>query len=62
MSYPKHSLSEEKIVVEQASLPLSCPLPGEPVRFQHPRVYLQVDQDQAVCPFCGTLYIIKNPQ
>ena len=41
-------------------LPLSCPLPGEEVWCQHPRVYIAVEQPKQIvkCPYCSKRYIL----
>lgn len=43
--------------VENADMPLSCPLPSMTLWNMHPRVYLALDKDnQAMCPYCSTHY------
>jgi uncharacterized Zn-finger protein len=40
-----------------ATSPLCCPVPGTSLASQHPRVYLQPDDDgKAVCPYCSACY------
>jgi uncharacterized Zn-finger protein len=57
-------MSEQKIKhydIEQADLPLCCPLPSMPVWNQHPRVYIPIDLgDTAVCPYCGTTFTLQK--
>ncbi len=46
--------------VTAAELPLACPRMGDPVVFDHPRVYLDILQTgEILCPYCGTLYRLR---
>lgn len=47
--------------VRPADLPVSCPLPEECLWNAHPKVYLPLDAEhpEAVCPYCGTHYILE---
>ncbi len=48
-----------KVSTEQ--LPLSCPLPEDEVWNLHPRVYLPIKKTgEAVCPYCGTHYVLTD--
>lgn len=47
-----HTITDE-------DLPLVCPLPSSSQWDAHPRVFLTLDeQGKAVCPYCGTTYIM----
>lgn len=52
---------EKKVVhLTQRDLPLCCPMPEMILWNAHPRVYLPIEKTgQAVCPYCGTKYILK---
>ena len=50
-----------QVAVSEKDLPLHCPLPGAPLWSRHPRVFLDVVKEgQALCPYCGTLYVYKG--
>ncbi len=46
--------------VSRSELPLACPneLTGEGIA--HPRVFLTFEGGRAVCPYCGTEYILEE--
>ncbi|MBP6115296.1 MAG: zinc-finger domain-containing protein [Neisseriaceae bacterium] len=44
------------IEVTAADLPLHCPTEGVALWSNHPRVFLPLENGQARCPYCGTLY------
>jgi len=46
--------------VSRSDLPLACPneMTGEGIA--HPRVFLEFEDGRAVCPYCGTEYILKD--
>ncbi len=46
--------------VARSDLPLACPnrLVGEGIA--HPRVFLSFEDGRAVCPYCGTEYLIEE--
>ncbi len=47
------------VKVENADMPLSCPLPNMTLWNMHPKVYLALDADkQAMCPYCSTYYVV----
>lgn len=49
------------VKIGSADLPLSCPLPNMSVWNMHPKVYLDLDEDQqAKCPYCGTVYLFNE--
>jgi len=53
--------TQRVIEVTEADLPLHCPMPGDSMWSGHPRVYLPVQETgEALCPYCGTLYRLKN--
>jgi uncharacterized Zn-finger protein len=48
-------------LVKYSDLPLACPGPKVPVWNAHPRVYLPIAETrEAVCPYCGAQYILKE--
>jgi uncharacterized Zn-finger protein len=53
--------STRVIEITTAELPLACPRVGDPVVFDHPRVYFGVlETGEALCPYCGTLYRLRT--
>lgn len=47
--------------VEQADLPLSCPMPEMALWNSHPRVYLPIEATgHAKCPYCGAEYTLRG--
>lgn len=47
-----------RVKLENADMPLSCPLPNMAVWDLHPRVYLALDKNnEAMCPYCSTYYM-----
>ena len=49
------------VVVQPADLPVFCPNPGMPLWSSHPRVFLDIaDTGQAMCPYCGTRYVLAG--
>lgn len=53
--------AQRLIEVDDADLPLHCPMPRSPAWSAHPRVYLPVEATgDALCPYCGTLYRLKR--
>jgi len=52
----------EAITVSRGDLPLSCPNSGTDPASLHPRVYIPLKKagDQAVCPYCGAEYLLKD--
>lgn len=44
--------------ITRADLPLSCPMTGEDLWNAHPKVYLPLVQNHAVCPYCETEYFL----
>ena len=48
--------------IEPADLPVYCPRDDMTLWNHHPRVYLALeDSATALCPYCGTLYVLKEP-
>ena len=42
-------------------MPLHCPLPSQMLWNSHPRVFLPIEKaGEALCPYCGTRYILKG--
>ena len=49
------------INIKSNQLPLHCPLPGENLWNQHPKIYLPIDSVKKIkCPYCGTEYVLEN--
>ncbi len=48
--------------ISRRDLPLHCPVPGMSLWNAHPQVYLPIEAQngEARCPYCGTLYILKD--
>ena len=47
--------------VEEADLPLSCPMPEMTLWNSHPRVYLPIEETgSAKCPYCGAEYTLER--
>ena len=60
MSEPQNN-TQRVIEIDDADLPLHCPMPRHVDWSAHPRVYLPVDATgDALCPYCGTLYRLKR--
>jgi uncharacterized Zn-finger protein len=54
-------MAEKHYNVTAADLPLSCPMPSEPLWNAHPKVYLPIEKTgQARCPYCGTTFSLKK--
>ena len=52
---------QRHIEVTHGDLPLHCPMPSMLLWNSHPRVFLPIeDSGQALCPYCGTLYVLKG--
>ena len=53
--------AQRLIEVDDADLPLHCPMPKSAAWSAHPRVFLPVEATgDALCPYCGTLYRLKR--
>ncbi len=51
----------KNVVVSHHDLPLSCPMNDKALWNAHPKVFLPLNDDgTAVCPYCGTSYILKD--
>jgi len=49
----------KRIDINEADLPLSCPMPTQRLWDAHPKVYLPIEQTgHAVCPYCETEYFL----
>ena len=52
---------QRQIEVSEEDLPLHCPMPSMLLWNSHPRVYLPIENTgEALCPYCGTHYMIKG--
>ena len=49
------------IEVTAKDLPLHCPMPSQLLWNSHPRVFLPIEETgEALCPYCGTRYILTG--
>ena len=61
-STPGRTSPAETREIEPTDLPLYCPRDDMALWNHHPRVYLTLEDDEAVlCPYCGTRYVLKAP-
>jgi uncharacterized Zn-finger protein len=61
MNPVKNAGKERHVEVTAADLPLHCPLPSQNLWNSHPRVFLPIEKTgQALCPYCGTRYVLKG--
>ncbi|MFM1879822.1 MAG: hypothetical protein RLZZ344_56 [Pseudomonadota bacterium] len=44
------------VELRAADLPAFCPNPQMPLWSSHPRVFLELSEGRARCPYCGTDY------
>ncbi len=52
----------QRVEVTAEDLPLHCPMPGKRLWDSHPKVFLPIaDSGEETCPYCGTVYILKDP-
>lgn len=62
MSEANQPNASQRVEVSAAELPLHCPMPGKRLWDSHPKVYLPIeDSGQALCPYCGTRYVLSAP-
>src|SRR6185503_16754812 len=53
MSAP--SLDQTTVTITASDLPLFCPPKNAPLWSQHPRVFLEIEEDgEILCPYCST--------
>ena len=53
--------AESTVEISAAELPLHCPTAEQMVWNAHPRVFLPIeDSGEALCPYCGTRYVLKD--
>jgi len=50
----------QAIHIEAKDLPLHCPMNDAPLWARHPRVFLDVSHGEALCPYCGTHYVLQG--
>ena len=61
MEQTKRANTQRRVVVVATDLPLHCPTPSQALWNTHPRVFLPIEPSgQALCPYCGTLYVLKG--
>jgi len=52
---------DRRCEITRADLPLHCPLSSMSLWNSHPRVFLPIEATgEELCPYCGTLYILKD--
>ena len=57
----KQANAQRQVQVTAGQLPLHCPLPDAYLWNSHPKVYLPIEATgTAVCPYCGTRYILVD--
>ena len=57
----KQANTEVRVEVTKKDLPLHCPMPDMSTWNSHPRVFLPIEASgEERCPYCGTLYILKQ--
>ena len=57
----RNSNRHKQVEITAADLPLHCPLPSQALWSSHPRVFLPIgDNGEALCPYCGTRYILRG--
>jgi len=61
MDQHNHKNKSREIEITVDDLPLHCPMPPMVLWNTHPRVYLPIEATgEALCPYCGTLYVLKG--
>jgi uncharacterized Zn-finger protein len=48
--------------VTPQDLPLCCPTKEMSLWNAHPRVYLKTEKNEAVCPYCGSRFIVRSAE
>ena len=61
MSHPDAS-STAVVELHATDLPAYCPNPQMPLWSSHPRVFLDLSEGKARCPYCGTEYRLVGGQ
>jgi len=52
---------DRTVEITASDLPLHCPMADQMVWNSHPRVFLPIEESgEALCPYCGTLYTLKD--
>ena len=55
------NLGDRTVTITAKDLPLYCPPKNAPLWSQHPRVFLEVEEDgEILCPYCGTHYVLEG--
>jgi len=55
------ALNKEKhIVITVEDFPLHCPMEEYDDYDGHPRVFLEISGKETPCPYCGTIYELKD--
>lgn len=61
MSHPDAS-STAVVELHATDLPAYCPNPQMPLWSSHPRIFLDLSEGKARCPYCGTEYRLVGGQ
>ncbi|NBT34583.1 MAG: zinc-finger domain-containing protein [Betaproteobacteria bacterium] len=51
---------QEPVVLQAKDLPAHCPNDQMPLWSSHPRVFLDLSEGSARCPYCGTEYVLAE--
>lgn len=55
----KKMANDQKIYhISPSDLPLSCPTKEMSTWNSHPKVYLELKNGKATCPYCGAQYVL----
>lgn len=60
--YKKLNITNE-VTISRADLPLHCPTNVTALWCAHPKVFLAIEEAEdgkVRCPYCGTLYLLKD--
>lgn len=53
--------SQTQVIITAQDLPLTCPNHSQSLWNAHPKVSLEIKPNKpAICPYCGTKYILIN--
>ena len=52
---PRNKYTAKKVITVKTKN-VVCPAIDQPVLFEHPRMYLEIQHDLVTCPYCETTY------
>lgn len=59
MTHEITASAENRYLVSERDLPLSCPMPGMVKWNSHPRVFLPIaETGEEKCPYCGAVFVL----